>query len=66
MGSRGFEDAGGGIAVRDLVPPALSGPQTADQSTTKAATDNANKKSADLKEVKPPSIYEELNDEINF
>jgi len=53
-------------ALPPTEPPALSGPQTADPSTTKATTDNANKKSAGLKEVKPPSISEELNDEINF
>jgi hypothetical protein len=46
--------------------PALSGPQSADPSTTKAAMDNTNKKSAGLKEVKPPSISEEIDDEINF
>jgi hypothetical protein len=47
-------------------PPALSTPRTADLSTTQAATDNTNKKSAGLKEVRRPSISEELNDEINF
>ena len=47
-------------------PSALSEPQTADLSTTKAARDNANKKSDGLTEVKRPSIREELNDEINF
>jgi hypothetical protein len=45
--------------------PALSGQQTADL-TTKAATDNANKKSAGLNEVKRPSISEEIDDEIDF
>ena len=53
-------------ALPPTEPPALSGLQTADLSTTKAATDNGNKKAAGLKEVKRPSISEELNDEINF
>ena len=53
-------------ALPPTEPPALSGPQTADLSTTRAATDDADKNSAGLKEVKRPSISEEIDDEIDF
>src|SRR5215831_14691902 len=59
-----------GLSSDGALPPtkplALSGPQTADLSTTRAATDNADKDSAGLKEVKRPSISEEIDDEIDF
>ena len=59
-----------GLSSDGALPPteplALSGPQTADLSTTRAATDNADKNSAGLKEVKRPPISEEIDDEIDF
>jgi len=59
-----------GLSSDGALPPteplALSGPQTADLSTTRAATDNADKNSAGFKEVKRPSISEEIDDEIDF
>jgi hypothetical protein len=57
---------GGDSAVSATESLALSGPQTADLSTTRAATDNADKNSAGLNEVKRPSISEEIDDEIDF
>ena len=59
---------GGEGALPPTEPPALTGPQTADPSTAKAAPNkrDTDKKKADLKQVEPVTLGEELNDEINF
>jgi hypothetical protein len=55
---------GGEGAVPPTEPPALTGPQTV-APPKEATSDNANKK-PDLKEVKPVTLNEELNDAIGF
>ena len=55
---------GGEGALPPTEPPALTGPQTV-APPKEATSDNADKKPG-LKEVKPVTLNEELNDAINF
>jgi hypothetical protein len=54
---------GGEGALPSTKPPALTGPQTAEPPAEQKTTSD---KKAGLKEVKPPSVSEELNDAITF